>query len=170
RRRLAGIRQGRRPLAPRRLSLAARGRARGKRGVCHENKRGNVERPTIRGQMARQRDEGSRGGTAVLGPVARERVLDARALAFLAEASAVLASSLVYEATLARVAQLAVPELADWCVVEVVAEGGAVRRVAVVCADRERIEVASRLRDSYPSQVEQSEGTAKALRTGQAEL
>src|SRR2546425_100213 len=107
--------------------------------------------------MAVQRDERSGGGTALLGPVPGERG-DARALAFLAEASAVLASSLDYEATLARVAQLAVPELADWCVVDLVAQGGGVRRVAVVCADRERIEVASRLRDSYPSQVEQSEG------------
>jgi GAF domain-containing protein len=116
--------------------------------------------------MARQRDEGSRGGTAVLGPVARERVVDARALAFLAEASAVLASSLDYEATLARVAQLAVPELADWCVVD----EGAVRRVAVVCADHERIEIARALRHRFPSGLERPEGTAKVARTGQSEL
>ena len=44
------------------------------------------------------------GSTAVLGPLSRERVVDTRALAFLAEASAVLASSLDYEATLQRVA------------------------------------------------------------------
>lgn len=39
-------------------------------------------------------------------------------LAFLAEASAVLASSLDYETTLASVARLAVPRLADWCAVD----------------------------------------------------
>ncbi|HEY9230806.1 MAG TPA: PAS domain S-box protein, partial [Blastocatellia bacterium] len=36
---------------------------------------------------------------------------------FLAEASAALASSLDYEVTLRRVAELAVPQLADWCAV-----------------------------------------------------
>ena len=38
---------------------------------------------------------------------------------FLAEASALLASSLEWEATLASVAKLAVPRIADWCSVEV---------------------------------------------------
>src|SRR5205814_7480667 len=37
---------------------------------------------------------------------------------FLAAASAVLATSLDYESTLDRVARLAVPDLADWCVVD----------------------------------------------------
>ena len=106
----------------------------------------------------------------MLGPVPRERVVDARALAFLAEASAVLASSLDYEATLARVAQLAVPELADWCVVDLVGEQGGVRRVTVVCADQSKLDVARRIRDRYPSDVRRPEGTAKVLQTGQPEL
>jgi PAS domain S-box-containing protein len=119
--------------------------------------------------MAVQRDEHG-GGAAVLGPVSRERVVDTRALAFLAEASAVLGSSLDYEATLSRVAQLAVPELADWCVVDLLGEDGRIRRVAVVSADQARRDVAERLRDSYPARVEEPEGTAKVLRTGRAEL
>ena len=54
----------------------------------------------------------------------RARALDdARAaaakLALLADASAELASSLDYQRTLARVAQLAVPRLGDWCAVHV---------------------------------------------------
>ncbi len=40
-----------------------------------------------------------------------------RGVAFLAEASSALASSLDYERTLARVVELAVPRLADWCAV-----------------------------------------------------
>ncbi len=44
--------------------------------------------------------------------------------AFLAEASGVLASSLDYEQTLRNVAQLAVPEVADWCAVDLVDEDG----------------------------------------------
>ncbi len=45
--------------------------------------------------------------------------------AFLAQASAVLASSLDYEQTLRNVAQLAVPDIADWCAVDLAdGEGG----------------------------------------------
>ena len=55
---------------------------------------------------------------------------------FLSEASAVLVSSLDYEATLGELARLAVPALGDECVVEVADDGGASRRVAVVVGDR----------------------------------
>jgi PAS domain S-box-containing protein len=120
--------------------------------------------------MAWPHHERSNGEAGVVASVPNERVLDARALAFLAEASAVLGSSLDYEATLARVAQLAVPELADWCVVDLAAEGGGVRRVAVVCADHANTEAARRLRDEYPLHPIQSEGTPKVLRTGKPEL
>src|SRR5205085_8334182 len=53
--------------------------------------------------------------------------------AFLAEASRVLASSLDYDATLARVARLAVPELADACGIHV-QEGDRLRLAAVAHA------------------------------------
>jgi PAS domain S-box-containing protein len=49
-----------------------------------------------------------------------ERRRSEEAQRFLAEASALLASSLDYETTLQRVAQLAVPHIADWCAVEIV--------------------------------------------------
>ena len=54
---------------------------------------------------------------------------------FLARAGALLASSLDYEETLERVAHLAVPELADWCSVDVVDARGVMRRVALASAD-----------------------------------
>ena len=53
---------------------------------------------------------------------ARERATGDQ-LAFLAEMSSVLASSLDYETTLANVAQLIVPQFADWCAVDIVARG-----------------------------------------------
>jgi PAS domain S-box-containing protein len=52
---------------------------------------------------------------------------------FLSEASTVLASSLDYEATLRNVARLAVPALADWCMVDLVQSHGELERVAAVC-------------------------------------
>jgi signal transduction histidine kinase len=48
--------------------------------------------------------------------------------AFLAEASRILASSLDYETTLQRVAELSVPPLGDWCFVAVLGLDGSVRR------------------------------------------
>ena len=44
-------------------------------------------------------------------------------LSVLAEMSSLLASSLDYETTLANVAQLIVPQFADWCAVDIVARG-----------------------------------------------
>ena len=42
---------------------------------------------------------------------------------FLAEAGRVLAGSLDYEETLAAVARLAVPDIADWCAVDAIVDG-----------------------------------------------
>src|SRR5205823_4406477 len=93
-----------------------------------------------------------------------------RHLRFLAEASALLASSLDYESTLERVAELAVPALADWCVVDIARPDGSVSRVAVVCADPLKEPLAERLRRHYPARPELAEGTSKVLRTGRGEL
>jgi signal transduction histidine kinase/PAS domain-containing protein len=56
---------------------------------------------------------------------------------FLAEASAVLASSLDYEATLRNVARLAVPALADCCLVDLMTPEGTLQRVEVATATPE---------------------------------
>ena len=52
-------------------------------------------------------------------------------LAFLAEASAILTSSLEYEKTLDNLARLVVKGLGDLCSIDMVEEGGLVRRVAL---------------------------------------
>jgi two-component system cell cycle sensor histidine kinase/response regulator CckA len=61
-------------------------------------------------------------------------------LAFLAEASQVLASSLDYRATLSAVARLAVPRLADWCAVDIVDSTGRHRRLAISHADPAKVD------------------------------
>jgi PAS domain S-box-containing protein len=62
-------------------------------------------------------------------------------LGFLAEASAALGATLDYRAALAAVAKLAVPALADWCLIDVVEPDGSLARVALAHADpaRERL-------------------------------
>jgi PAS domain S-box-containing protein len=60
-----------------------------------------------------------------------------RRAAFLAEASGVLGSSLDYTTTLQTVARLAVPTIADWCIVDLLGRDGGAERVAVAAADPE---------------------------------
>jgi PAS domain S-box-containing protein len=70
-------------------------------------------------------------------------------LALLADASALLGSSLDYEATLEHVAQIAVPGMADWCVIDVMQDDGSLRRLALVHADPQR-ELADELLRRFP--------------------
>src|SRR5207247_1007375 len=79
-------------------------------------------------------------------------------LAFLAEASATLSASLDYHRTLAQVARLAVPRLADWCGVEMVDEGGALRQLAVAHVDPAKVRLARQFRKRYPPHPEDPTG------------
>jgi PAS domain S-box-containing protein len=89
---------------------------------------------------------------------------------FLAEAGKVLASSLNYEQTLERVAQLAVPELADWCAVDILDERGEVRRVALAHRDPSKVDFARQLQERYPPERDADTGMSAVLRSGIAEL
>ena len=88
---------------------------------------------------------------------------------FLAEASRVLASSLDYETTLAQVARLVVPGLADLCTVDVLEENGGIRRLAAAYVDPANVELASELPDHESIDLG-THGLAKVLRTGQSEF
>ena len=87
----------------------------------------------------------------------------------LAKAGAVLAASLDYRTTLAHVARLAVPALADWCVVDVV-EDGRVERVEVAHADPEKAVRAQELRRYPPGPGGPDTPAGRVLRTGEPEL
>src|SRR5262249_16279359 len=92
---------------------------------------------------------------------ARER------LRFLAEASTILSSSLDYEATLSRLAHLAVPEMSDWCIVYRLTGAGEVRRLTIAYGDpgggaaAEELQTGVRLNPDAPT------GVPKVIRTGQ---
>jgi signal transduction histidine kinase/CheY-like chemotaxis protein len=75
---------------------------------------------------------------------AREQV------AFLAEVSQVLASSLDYRVTLAAVARLAVPRLADWCAVDIVDAHGRLRRLAISHTDPAKVDAVWAMSHRYP--------------------
>ncbi|HEY6675051.1 MAG TPA: PAS domain S-box protein [Rubrobacteraceae bacterium] len=100
----------------------------------------------------------------------RERKRAAEALRFLSEASAELTSSLDYRATLAGVARLAVPQLADWCAVDVQEEDGSTHRLAVEHENPEKVAWAHELQQRYPPDADAPRGVPEVLRSGRSEF
>ncbi len=88
---------------------------------------------------------------------------------FLIEASSVLAASLDYETTLASVARLVVPHLADWCAVDLL-EGGRLRSVAVAHVDPEKVALARELANRWPVDPNARHGAPNVARTGKSEI
>jgi PAS domain S-box-containing protein len=92
------------------------------------------------------------------------------ALGFLAQASGLLAASLDYEHTLSEVAGLAVPDVADWCAIDIVQPDGTTRQVTSVHPDPDAEALLLELRRRYRAEKQGSEGTAHVIATGQPEL
>jgi PAS domain S-box-containing protein len=90
-------------------------------------------------------------------------------LQFLADSSVELSSSLDYEATLKKVARLAVPWFADWCAIAV-EQDGELRTLAVAHVDPRKVELAQELQRRFPPDPEADTGTYQVLRSGRSEL
>ncbi len=90
--------------------------------------------------------------------------------AFLADATALLASSLDTTLTLQHTARLVVPELADWCSIDLVASGGRTEHVALAHADPQKVALGHELRRRYPPDLTRGDGLGQVLRTGAPEL
>ncbi|MEH1955594.1 hybrid sensor histidine kinase/response regulator [Nostoc sp.] len=88
---------------------------------------------------------------------------------FLAEASGILAASLDYETTLAGLARLAVPEIADWCLVDIICDNQLVHRVAAAHANPEKQELVEQLQN-HPPDLAQTAGVAEVIRTGKSKI
>jgi PAS domain S-box-containing protein len=95
---------------------------------------------------------------------ARER------FAFIAEASELLSSSMEYEETLSRLAELAVPRLADWCAIDMVGADGEIERLVVAHEDPEKVRWARELQERYPPKAGAPHGVAYVIRTGEPEF
>src|SRR5262249_34848750 len=95
-----------------------------------------------------------------------------RRISFLAEASRILASTMDYQTTPDRGAQLLVPMLADWGDIQGpgpgTPEGGgvAIRRVAVTHCDPAKVALANELDRRYPADTDAPYGVPQVLRTG----
>jgi PAS domain S-box-containing protein len=121
-------------------------------------------------------------GRAIVGAVLafrdsteRTRLLEAERavrdrLAFLAEVSETLASSLDYQTTLARIARLAVPRVADWCAIDMLEPDGSLRRVETSHVDPAKVQLALELAERYPTPADAPYGVPHVVRSGQPEL
>jgi len=116
-------------------------------------------------------DQGNRpiASVMIIEDITRERIAELRDR-FMARASETLMSSIDYEETLRNVAWLAVPEIADWCAVELVDERGTRQQLAVAHRDAAKLELAERLRGFEPDRLDPDRGVGRVLRTGTSVL
>ena len=112
--------------------------------------------PTRRGRERRRARE--RG--AIIGPRWR----------FLAEASAILDTSLEYEETIANVVRLAVPRLADAATMVLLARDGSLTWGASEHRDPEKAPLLGQLRAYQPHLTTQDHPVAEALRSGKTQV
>ncbi len=99
----------------------------------------------------------------------RDRLRSDEQLRFLARASELLVASLDWEHTLAAIADLAVPELAGYLVIDLLDENDEVHWVVAVHADPEKTELVRDLRIGYPPTLP-THPIQVALRTGETQL
>jgi PAS domain S-box-containing protein len=90
---------------------------------------------------------------------------------FLAEAGPILSAAATdLDATLARVAELAVPWLADWCAIEMVQDDGTLRTLKVAHVDPDKLALAEDWGRRYPPDPSSPRGAANVVRTGRSEI
>ncbi len=93
-----------------------------------------------------------------------------RRFGFLAEAGAVLVSSLEYEQSLTQLAWMIVGELADACYVDIREEDGSISRVALAHRDPEKLRLLQRIRERRPLEISPAHPIMRVLETGQPRL
>jgi signal transduction histidine kinase len=86
----------------------------------------------------------------------------------LADASVALGSSLDYQATLKRLTALVVPDMADWCGVDVLDADGVLEQLAVAHVDPDKRELAKEWRRRWPPRPDS--GLYRVAKSGMPEL
>ena len=90
-----------------------------------------------------------------------------RRLRLLADAGSTLGRSPDYQETLQELADLVVPEFADWCVVDIVEATRPFRRVATAHADPAKRRLAEEIQRRYPPDQERPGGVGAVIASGQ---
>ncbi len=99
-----------------------------------------------------------------------ERKRDKETARFLAEVSDVLASPLDYKTSLASLARLSVPHIADWCAVHVKTEDGTIQQLALAHVDPAKVELAQELQRRYLNDTNVPYGVQNVIRMGKPGL
>ena len=118
----------------------------------------NTELERTNAELARTLDEANRAREDAIVQADRLRLLD--------EVSAVLASSLDYEATIATTARLVVPEFADWCSVDILTDGE-IKQLGSAYGDSPGFRRMSEMRIRTPLSADASAALAHVIRTGE---
>src|SRR5581483_5058743 len=74
-------------------------------------------------------------------------------LNYLAEASKILSSSLDYQTTLNTIAKLAVPQIADWCAIDIIDSKGKLQHVSLAHKDPKKVKWAKELQRRQPTDM-----------------
>ncbi|HTP08111.1 MAG TPA: ATP-binding protein [Anaerolineae bacterium] len=93
-----------------------------------------------------------------------------RSQSLLVQAGVLLEAPLNYETQLGNIARLIVPELADWCAIDLGTATGPLQRLVVVHVDPAKVELAQELQQRYPPSPTDQAGIYEVLRTGQAQI
>ena len=91
-------------------------------------------------------------------------------LAFLAEASNVLAGSLDYEETFQNLAHVVVPRLCDFCIIDIADENGQVRQIAVAHGEAGGEGKLQHLQQHYPATLTARHGGTRVFQSGKSEI
>ncbi|MEX2496210.1 MAG: GAF domain-containing protein [Woeseia sp.] len=102
---------------------------------------GEIRYVSSRGRLLKDREERPVRMIGICGDVTA-RKLNEQAQEFLADAGRILATSLEPDEILRRLAQIAVPRLADWCVVFAVNEQGLIEPVEVTHREKAKVDQA----------------------------
>ncbi len=91
-------------------------------------------------------------------------------LQFLAEASNILNSSLDYHSTLASVAELITPKLADWCLIDLLNQNNELVRIAASNIQQDKTQLAQAVLKKITANPKATKGVYKVLKTGKPEI
>jgi PAS domain S-box-containing protein len=88
----------------------------------------------------------------------------------LAESGRILASSLDNQQTLRNVAHVALPALADWCMVELIDGDGRREQIEIAHRDPAQAELAVRMRDLEPPEIRPEQAVGRVIASGESVL
>ena len=83
---------------------------------------------------------------------------------FMAEAGRILGVTLDVEATLSQIASLAVPQIADWCSIDLLGPDGTLEHIAIAHQDAAKVALVEELRREYPQDKDAPAGPYEVVR------